>query len=147
MERDCRQKPRKENHKANEIGGDVAPNKHNRHARGIEAEKLATAYLEQIGYHIVDMNWRCRSGEIDMVAREDDVWVFIEVRSRIAGSGYGEAAEAIDWRKQRQVRSVATAYIHFHRLGEVRVRFDAVTVTYLSDLGAPPEIKLYQGAF
>lgn len=119
----------------------------NRRARGAEAEQLAIAYLEQLNYRIIDVNWRCKSGEIDIVAKDGDVWVFIEVRSRTEGLRYGGAAEAIDWRKQRKVRAVATAYLHRHRLEEVLVRFDAVAVTYSSLSGAPPEIELFQGAF
>lgn len=123
------------------------PMKLNRRARGTEAEQLAIVYLERRGYRIIDVNWRCKSGEIDIVANDGDVWVFVEVRSRTAGLRYGGAAEAIDWRKQRKVRAVATAYMHRHRLDEVHIRFDAVAITYSTDLGTPPEIELFQGAF
>ena len=123
------------------------PMKLNRRARGTEAEQLAIVYLERRGYRIIDVNWRCKLGEIDIVANDGDVWVFVEVRSRTAGLRYGGAAEAIDWRKQRKVRAVATAYMHRHRLDEVHIRFDAVAITYSTDLGTPPEIELFQGAF
>ncbi|WP_289355034.1 YraN family protein [Paenibacillus sp. S-12] len=119
----------------------------NRRARGAEAEQLAIAYLERLNYLIVDVNWRCKSGEIDIVAKDGDIWVFVEVRSRTEGLRYGGAAEAIDWRKQRKVRAVATAYMHRYRLDEVHVRFDAVAVTYSSQSGAIPKIELFQGAF
>nr|WP_241734980.1 YraN family protein [Paenibacillus alvei] len=127
----------------------AVPKKLNRRARGAEAEQLAIAYLERLNYLIVDVNWRCKSGEIDIVAKDGDIWVFVEVRSRTEGLRYGGAAEAIDWRKQRKVRAVATAYMHRYRLDEVHVRFDAVAVTYSSSSqsGAIPKIELFQGAF
>lgn len=119
----------------------------NRRARGAEAEKLAITYLEPLGYCIVETNWRCRLGEIDIVAQDGNTWAFIEVRSRTANLRCGSAAEAINWRKQQKVRAVAAAYMHLHQLREVKVRFDAVTVTFPNYPADKPDVKLYKAAF
>ncbi len=95
---------------------------------GASAEELAARLLVQRGYTIVERNFRCPSGELDIVARDRDVLVFVEVRSRGDGE-HGDAVEMIDRRKQRQVARVAMHYIVDRDPVFARSRFDVVAIT------------------
>ena len=117
-----------------------------RKGAGLAAEDHASAYLEKLGWQIVERNWRCRSGEIDLVARDQGTLVFVEVRSRTSPSRYGTAVEAVTPRKCRQVRETAGVYLRLHRLDGTPVRFDAVAVTFAKD-GAVQELKHIPNAF
>ncbi|BFH14854.1 YraN family protein [Paenibacillus melissococcoides] len=118
-----------------------------RKEKGAVAERLAAERLQVTGYRIIHRNWRCRTGEIDIVARDGNCWVFVEVRSRYGAAGAEEAAEAIDWRKQRKVRAVAEVYVNRYRLHEAEIRFDAVAVALDADSSLPPGITVYRNAF
>jgi putative endonuclease len=93
-------------------------------------EQEACRRLIEDGYAIRDVNWRCRSGEIDIVAEVDNRIVFIEVRSRSISSlgRFGTAAESVDYRKMQKIRSVAAVYLRQKGLQEKAVRFDVITV-------------------
>ena len=106
---------------------------------GASAEALAIALLEQRGYRIVERNFRVRAGEIDIVARDGDVLVFVEVRSR-ADAEHGHAAEMIGPRKQRQVARVAAHYLQQRDPVYAQARFDVVAIT-------GGEIELIQDAW
>ena len=80
------------------------------------------------GYEIIARNWRCPTGELDVVARRGDVLVFCEVKAR-ASAGFDGPAAAVDHRKQRKVRAVAAAWLTAHRPGAVEIRFDVAAVT------------------
>lgn len=95
---------------------------------GASAEDRATAALEAAGYTIVARNWRCSAGELDIIARERDVLVFVEVRSR-ASARYGHAAEMVTIGKQRQVTRVAGLYLAIARPRFSHARFDVVALT------------------
>ena len=95
---------------------------------GNAAEAKAVQLLVGKGYRIVERNFRCNSGELDVVARDGDVLVFVEVRSR-ADDSHGHAAETVDRRKQRQVARVAMHYIGLRDPVFVRSRFDVVAIT------------------
>jgi putative endonuclease len=100
----------------------------NRTALGNAAEERAVAALVAAGYRIFERNVRLRMGELDIVAWEDDVLAFIEVRSR-ASDEFGAASFAIHPAKQRQVAKVARAYLALRRLSPRRSRFDVVAIT------------------
>ncbi|GAC43110.1 YraN family protein [Paenibacillus popilliae] len=119
----------------------------NRKEKGAAAERMAAERLQALGYRIIHKNWRCRSGEIDIIARDGNCWVFIEVRSRYGAAGAVEAAEAIDWRKQHKVRAVAEVYVNRYRLHEAELRFDAVAVALGADPSRPPDITVFRNAF
>lgn len=105
---------------------------------GGQAEERACRYLKDLGYQIVARNWRCRFGEIDIVAREGDTLVFVEVKARSTG-GFGGPEGAVDRRKQG--RLVAAARCFISKTGaELPVRFDVVTF-----LGG--SVRLYRDAF
>jgi len=106
-------------------------------------EEAAVAYLRGQGYRIIARNWRCRLGEIDIVARDGDVLVFVEVKSR-RSSAFGTPQAAVDARKQRKLSLVALQYLQAERVSPGPARFDVVAVT-LRDGGI--EIELFRNAF
>ena len=77
-------------------------------------EDLATKYLEKIGYKIVARNFRCRQGEIDIIARSTEELVFVEVKTR-TNLSYGSPAEAVDFTKQKHMEKVAKYYLYKNR--------------------------------
>ena len=80
------------------------------------------------GYEILEMNYRIRQGEIDIIAREGGYIVFVEVKYRAKGEA--DALSAVDFRKQRKISRVALTYITRHRLSEYTpYRFDVIAVT------------------
>ena len=93
---------------------------------GDAAEDRAARFLERRGLRLVARNYRTRQGEIDLVAQEGEVLVFVEVRMRSA-SRFGNGAQTVDWRKQR--RLIAAARHYLMRLGhEPACRFDVVSL-------------------
>jgi putative endonuclease len=119
---------------------------------GTAAEEAAAAYLQERGCDIVARNWRCRTGEIDLVARDGAVLVFVEVRSRTAPTRYGTALEAVTPRKCLQVRQTAEVYLRMTGTTGSPVRFDVAAVTFGTDGtdgtdGTVNELKHIPGAF
>ncbi len=102
------------------------------------AEERACEYLRSLGYLIVARNWRWPGGEVDIVARDRDTLVFVEVKAR-STARFGHPAEAVDQRKQRRLIAAARAFLG-RDLGKVPVRFDVVAI--LGD-----EIRHLRGAF
>ncbi|MCC3376255.1 YraN family protein [Cohnella sp. REN36] len=117
-----------------------------RRARGIAAESAAAGHLSGLGYRIISRNWRCRIGELDLVALDGDTLVFVEVRSRRASGRFGTAVEAVTPRKCAQVRATAQAYLQRLRERDRAVRFDVVAVTF-SATGELAELRHLPGAF
>ena len=100
----------------------------NRRQIGTEEEALAAAFLKAQGYEILEQNFRCRQGEIDLIARDGSALVFIEVKYRKNGA-YGHPAEAVDYRKQQKICKVADYYRMKHRIPERQAcRFDVVAI-------------------
>jgi putative endonuclease len=97
-------------------------------AAGASAEAAATRLLIERGYAIVERNFRCKAGELDLIARDGGVLVFVEVRSR-ADEDHGHAAEMVDAHKQRQVARVAEYYLAVRDVDYDEVRFDVVAIT------------------
>jgi putative endonuclease len=111
---------------------------------GAEGEGIACRYLEGRGFAVVCRNYRCRSGEIDIVARDaSNTTVFVEVKDRRGGS-HGEGYEAVTFGKRRRVVRAARLYAAAHGLSESRLRFDVVSISWRS---GEPEIRHDQGAF
>jgi putative endonuclease len=110
---------------------------------GKQGEALAAAYLTQAGYRIVERNYRCIFGEIDIVAEEGGILAFVEVKSRRSDS-FGVPQLAVGSRKQRSLSRVALHYLGERHLGHRPARFDVVSV-----LMAPgrPRIELIRNAF
>jgi putative endonuclease len=94
---------------------------------GANGEKAAEEFLRRRHYTIVERNYRCRVGEVDLVALDGDTIVFIEVKTR-RGEGFGSPLDAVDPRKQRQVYRAAQQFLVEHRLNDRAARFDVVGV-------------------
>ena len=95
---------------------------------GASAEDVAAAYLRRHGYQLIVRNYRCRAGELDIIAIDRDTLVFVEVRSR-RDREHGGAVAMIDARKRVQVERVARAYLARNPTALSRVRFDIVAIT------------------
>ena len=94
---------------------------------GEHGERIAAAYLAGAGLRLLDRNWRCRDGELDIVAREDDAIVFCEVKTR-RGVGYGHPVAAVTPVKQRRLRVLAQRWLAAHDEHAPDLRFDVVGV-------------------
>ncbi|MDQ1679182.1 MAG: putative endonuclease [Frankiaceae bacterium] len=104
-------------------------------AFGRYGEDVAAAMLRERGFVVVERNWRCPRGELDIVAWDGDVLVFVEVKTRSSGA-FGTAAEAVTREKLARVRLAASEWLMEHRPPYAIARFDVVTVT-TSRTGAP----------
>jgi putative endonuclease len=111
---------------------------------GRRGEALACARLEATGLRVVARNWRCREGELDLVAAGPGMLVFCEVKTR-RGDGYGTPAAAVTRAKQARLRRLAAAYLSATAAPACRVRFDVVTVTW--PRGGPAAVDHLEGAF
>src|SRR5579863_8480700 len=99
-----------------------------RQETGRRAEELAAQFLCAQGLQILQRNYRRRLGELDIVARGEDVLVVAEVRSR-ASDAFGGAAASVGWRKRQRITRAALALLQQHReLARLPVRFDVVLV-------------------
>ena len=96
-------------------------------ALGRRGEAIAARHLVQAGLTIVERNWRCTEGEIDLVARDRDCLVFVEVKTR-SSVAYGHPLEAITPRKLARLRRLAGAWCLAHPEERGNVRIDAVAV-------------------
>jgi putative endonuclease len=98
---------------------------------GVRGEDLACAELERQGLQVLERNWRCRLGEIDIVAAEAGAngltMVFCEVKCR-SGLGFGHPLEAITFTKRRTLRQLAAVWMRQHRVKASAIRLDAVGV-------------------
>ena len=95
---------------------------------GRYGEDLAEASLVALGYVIEERNWRCPQGELDIVAWDGDVLVFVEVKTRSSGA-FGTAAEAVTHAKMVRLRRAASRWLIERRPPFAATRFDVVTVT------------------
>ncbi|MBA3720690.1 MAG: YraN family protein [Nocardioidaceae bacterium] len=105
-----------------------------RAALGAFGEEVAARHLVTKGMAILDRNWRCDIGEIDLVARDRDVLVVCEVKTR-RGLGFGTPADAVTWDKLSRLRRLAARWLVEHPVGAVEVRIDVVEVLVLSNDG------------
>jgi len=112
-------------------------------ALGRLGERLAREEIRKLGYNEVARNYRCPLGEVDLIARDRDTLVFIEIKTR-SGGPRGYAKEAVDRRKQRQLSKAALYYMKEHGVADERARFDVVAVSFR---GGEPEIELIRNAF
>jgi len=110
---------------------------------GKRGETLAISFLKKNGYRIIESNFRCRYGEIDIVAQDGKTVAFIEVKTKTSNR-FGSPTQAVDSRKQRQVSKTALAYISQKRLTNYSARFDVVGINIK---GSNSEIELIKNAF
>ena len=109
---------------------------------GKKGEELAAILCSERGLLILEMNYRTPSGEIDIIAKDGDVLVFIEVKTR-TGNVYGAPYEAVTRKKRAKIRTVALGYMKRLRK-EVPVRFDVISVSLQ---GGKPALEYIQDAF
>lgn len=122
--------------------------KKNNRQTGARYEQAAGTYLESLGYRILEYNYRCRQGEIDIIAKDGEYLVFCEVKFRTDLSN-GLPEEAVDLRKQRVISKCALYYITVHGLSDVPCRFDVVGILGNRENGGTSDfsINLYKNAF
>ena len=115
-------------------------------ALGRYGEDLAAAHLQAGGAVLLDRNWRCREGELDLVALDPDgTVVFCEVTTR-SGTGFGEPAEAVGPVKARRIRAVACRWLAARRPpGARQLRFDVIAV--VRERGSAPRLTHLRDAF
>jgi putative endonuclease len=111
---------------------------------GNYGEEVAAAFLEEHGLVLLARNWRCREGELDIVAQEGRTLVFCEVKTR-SGVGYGLPAEAVSPSKARRLRRLAAAWLHESTTVWPEIRFDVVSV--IRRRGYAPVIEHLRAAF
>jgi putative endonuclease len=115
-----------------------------RRALGAAGEDTAAAWYEAAGYRVLDRNWRCREGELDLVVERPGVVVFCEVKTR-RGTGFGEGFEAVTRDKQLRIRRLATRWLAEHRGARRALRFDVVSVRAIP--GQPAAVDVFEAAF
>lgn len=98
-----------------------------RQGLGRRGEELAAEELRRRGYEIVARNWRCPEGEADIVARQGEEWLFVEVRTR-RGRGFGLPEESITPRKRARMAAVAARYLAEHELWDISPQLALVAV-------------------
>ncbi|PZE80392.1 YraN family protein [Curtobacterium sp. MCBD17_032] len=104
-----------------------------RRSTGMTGERHAVEWLERRGFQIIDRNWRCARGEIDVVARTGDTIVFVEVKTR-TGQSAGHPFEAVTPQKLARIRRLVPAWFHANRDETARViRIDCIAVTIVGD--------------
>lgn len=113
-------------------------------AVGAYGERRAVAHLVEAGIRIVERNWRCADGEIDIVARDGDDIVFCEVKTR-RSLEFGPPASAVGPSKMRRLRRLATRWLHEHDVHVRDVRFDVLSV--LPQRRGAARVEHLRGAF
>lgn len=114
-------------------------------AVGRFGEDVAARYLKDAGFTLLDRNWRCSDGEIDIIARDAGVLVFVEVKTR-STLAFGDPSEAVNYAKAARLRRLAMRWLDEHREGFwPELRFDVVSVVRLADSG--PSVQHMRGAF
>lgn len=123
-------------------------NRKNNRYTGTIYEQKAGAYLEGLGYRILEYNYRCRQGEIDIIAMDGEYLVFCEVKYR-SDRSKGMPEEAVDIRKQRVISKCALYYMTVHGLFHVPCRFDVIGILGTREEGEPSalQMQLYRNAF
>lgn len=110
---------------------------------GKAGETIAVDFLKRNGYRITEVNYRCPIGEIDIIARDKNELVFVEVKAR-RSSALGYPEQAVGIKKQKKVSQLALWYLQEKRLTDVRARFDVVAVLILPEGN---EVRLIRNAF
>lgn len=95
-------------------------------------EDAAAAYLERVGMTVVERNWRCRSGEVDIVALDGSTIVIAEVKTRRSVSA-GQPEDAVSQTKQRRLVRIARHYLAYAGLSDCAVRFDVIAIRVIAD--------------
>ena len=95
---------------------------------GARGEHQAASWYESRGYVVLEKNWRCRDGELDLILVDGSTYVFSEVKARRTAA-YGPAAAAVGVAKQRRIRQLAVEWLRAHDVHAEAIRFDVVAIT------------------
>ena len=110
---------------------------------GNKGESLAEDYIKRKGYNIIQRNYRCRLGEIDIIAKDDDTIVFIEVRTK-QNENFGTPQDSVTSTKMSKISKTALSFIHEKNLSGFSYRFDFIAITFSQ---GKPNIEHIENAF
>lgn len=110
-----------------------------RQALGAAGEALAARWYEDHGYQVLDRNWRCRDGELDLVVRRNRTIVFCEVKTRTTDA-FGTPAEAVTHAKRQRIRRLAARWLETAPVRPAQIRFDVAAVL-------AGRLEMIEGAF
>jgi len=111
---------------------------------GQKAEAIAVSFLKKKGFNILCQNYRSSIGEIDIIAKERDIIVFIEVKAR-TNTYYGLPKEAVTYKKQQQIIRTAMCYLNKKQLyNQSKIRFDVISILFTDN---QPKIEHIKAAF
>jgi len=119
------------------------PSGSNNRKKGARGEDLAIACLKKEGYRIIERNYRCRHGEIDIIAMDKQDVVFVEVKGR-ASDTFGSPEEAVGPTKQKKISKVALRYLQERDLADHNARFDVVAIRFMPQ---GDRVRLIRNAF
>jgi len=115
-------------------------------SKGLAYEKVAQNYLLKAGLRTLNTNFHCKSGEIDLIMKDKETLVFIEVRYR-KNSNYGSASESVHIHKQRKIIRSAEYYLNIKKLWHLAVRFDVIAISPSIKLLGKNNITWHKSAF
>ena len=110
---------------------------------GQEGERLAERYLRKKGYKLVERNYRCAVGELDLIVLDRRIVVFVEVKTR-TNHGFGSPLEAVEFRKQRKMIQAAQFFLSAKGLQQREARFDVIGISWP---GREPVLEHIENAF
>ena len=110
---------------------------------GREGERIAERFLTKKGYKLVERNYRCAAGELDLIVLDQRVIVFVEVKTR-TGMGYGTPLEAVEARKQQKMIYAAQFFLNAKKLSQREARFDVIGISWP---GTEPKVEHIENAF
>ena len=110
----------------------MSPTRPPTQALGRKGEEIASRYLKKKKFEIIERGFRLFRGEIDIIARDRDTLVFVEVKTR-ADETFGRPEDSVTPAKQRQIRKIAMGYLLKNHLGDVSCRFDVVSILVQGD--------------
>jgi putative endonuclease len=111
---------------------------------GERGEMAACGFLKKHGYEILEKNYKCKLGEIDVIARRKERLAFIEIKTRTSAQ-FGTPQEAVDLQKQEKIFKIAQWYLKEKKLLKIPVAFDVVAILWAKEQA--PEIRLIADAF
>lgn len=112
---------------------------------GSRGEKAAARYLRENGYEVLERNWRCKVGELDLICVKGDTIIFVEVKTR-SQSAMADPLGAVDTPKRRKLSRAAAEYLTTHDAWDSPCRFDVVAIV-IPEKGAKPQIVHIENAF
>jgi len=112
---------------ANAQNADTEHSKSNNHKLGKVGEKAAAKFLQKKGYQFLAQNFRHKRGEVDIICKDGDYIVFVEVKTR-TGLSHGHPKEAVTTTKQKRVTDTALYYLSHHGITDANIRFDVVEI-------------------